>query len=457
MKVKSIFAVVSCFIALALGSCNDDLNSIGGSIQPPTDTISVSTDTIGVIARTVSMEDSVYIRTMNGVLGKYEDDLFGTIKSDYLCQYYFPEGNKFQGIDQKIDSAHFVIDFNSFSGDTLAPMGLSVYEVATDLPKNFYTNANPAKYIGSNPKLLTSEAYTISGAKKTANSTNTAIAGRSIIADLGVSFGERILNAWKNKTFTNNNTFNDFFKGTYVTTNFGSGSLIKVRFTSIDIYYKYTDVLGNSDKTKDTIRTAQFSLTVTPEVIQLNSVKNDQSKIKALIENGERTGATYMKTPAGVYNEVVLPINQIKANMASKNCKAINTALFRLEGYTERESSMQNNWGRPSQLLLINKDSINAFFSGRQLPDIKKAVIGSRGANNIYTFANISSLINNYKDMNLTKDPVFAIIPVEVTYKTDSSTGVSTPISVFNYMQPSTCIIRNDSKSMRLELIYTKF
>ena len=453
MKVKSIFAIVSCFITLALGSCNDDLNPIGGSIQPPSDTISVITDTVGVKARTVSMRDSVYARTINGVLGKYEDDLFGTIKSDYLCQYYFPDGAKFQDHLLEVDSVQFVIDFNTYSGDTLAPMGLSVYKVATDLPQNFYTNVNPAKYIGDKPKLLASEAYSISGAKKTANSTNTAIIGRSIIADLGVPFGKEIYNAWKDKTFTDNASFNNFFKGTYVTTNFGSGSLIRVLYTSIDIYYKYNDVLGNHDQTKDTIRTSRFSLTVTPEVMQLNSIKNKNPE--ELFTEG--TGASYMKTPAGVYTEVVFPIKQIRANMASRNLKTINTALFSLKGYTEKESTTKYELGRPTTLLLINKDSVDIFFSGRQLYNGKTTIIGERNkTNNIYNFSNISSLINAYKDMNLDEDPTFAIIPVEIGYTVDANNS-KILTGVFNYLQPSTSIIRNDENNMRLELIYSKF
>lgn len=448
MKVKSVFAIVSCFIALAFASCDDDLNSIGGTIQPPADSISILTDTLAIKARTISMKDSVYARTINGVLGQYEDNLFGTIKSDYLCQFYFPEGGKFQDNLIKIDSVQFAIDFNSYSGDTLAPMGLSVYEATKTIPENFYTNADPTKYIGDNPTLLASEAYTISGAKIVSKTTNQ----REIIADLGIEFGKRIYNGWKDKKFTDNTSFNNFFKGTYVTTNFGSGSLIRVLFTSIDIYYKYNDVLGNHDNTADTIRNATFSLTVTPEVMQLNHIKN-KNPDELFVEG---TGATYLKTPAGVYTEVTFPINQIRENMSKKSFKTINTALFTLKGYTEKESTAKYELGRPTTLLLINKDSIDSFFSQRKLYDGKTTVIGTRESNNIYNFANISTLINTYKDMNLTKDPIFAVIPVEVAYKTDAN-GTSYLTGVFNYMQPATSIIRSDEKNMRLSLIYSKF
>lgn len=452
MKVKSIFAIVSCFIALAFASCDDDLNSIGGTIQPPADSILVSTDTLAVKARTISMQDSVYARTINGVLGKYEDVVFGTTKSDYLCQFYFPEGGKFQDNLLQIDSVQFVIDFNTFSGDTLAPMGLSVYEATKTIPENFYTNADPTKYIGDNPILLASEAYTISGAKKIRNSSSSAIIQREIIADLGIDFGKRIYNGWKDKKFTDNASFNNFFKGAYVTTNFGSGSLIRVLYTSVDIYYKYNDVLGNYNNTADTIRRATFSLTVTPEVMQLNHIQNKNPE--ELFQEG--TGATYLKTPAGVYTEVVFPINKIRENMVIKGGKSINTALFTLKGYTEKESTAKYELSRPTTLLLINKDSVDSFFSQRKLYDGKTTIVGTLGSNNIYSFANISSLINAYKDMNLAKDPVFAVIPVEVAYKTDAN-GTSYLTGVFNYLQPATSIIRNDEKNMRLELVYSKF
>lgn len=448
MKVKSIFAIVSCFLALAFASCDDDLNSIGGAIQPPGDGISTSTDTLAVTARTISMQDSVYARTINGVLGQYEDDLFGTIKSDYLCQFYFPTGGKFQDNLLQIDSVQFVVDFINYTGDTLTPMGLSVYEATKEIPNNFYTNVDPTKYIGDKPTLLASEAYTISGTKIVVASTKQ----REIIADLGIDFGKRIYNGWKDKKFTDNATFNQFFKGTYVTTNFGSGSLIRVLYTSIDIFYKYNDVLGNHNNTADTTRNSLFSLSVTPEVMQLNHIKNKNPE--KLFEEG--TGATYLKTPAGVYTEVVFPINKIKANMASKEFKTINTALFTLKGYTEKESTGKYELGRPTTVLLINKDSVESFFSERKLYDGKTTIIGTRGSNNIYSFGNISTLINTYKDMNLDKDPVFTVIPVEVATKTDAN-GSSYLTGVFNYLQPATSIIRNDEKNMRLELVYSKF
>lgn len=444
MKARSLWTLISFCIVLAFVACDDDLNGVGGTIQPPSDSISVAPDTIFINAKTVSMKDSVYARTINGVLGKYEDDLFGTIKSDYLCQFYSPGDVKFKGIDHVIDSAHFAIDFTKFSGDSLAPMGLSVYEVTKPLVENFYTNVDPSKYYNKKD-ILAQEAYTIDGAKVVATSNN--IKQREIIADLGVPFGKKIYNAYKDGTIKDNESFNNFFKGVYVTTTFGSGSLIHVASTSIDIYYKYTDVKGNHDKTKDTIRTATFSLSVTPEIIQLNHIQNTNPD-ELFIEG---TGATYMKTPAGVCTEVVFPIKEISDNMAKNNLKNVLSAQFSLKGYTEKESDSKLALERPTYFLMIDKDSINTFFSKRKLPDGKTSFVTTRNAAyNTYNFANVATLVNHYKEAKI-DNPTFVILPVDV------ATENKTTVAVYNYLKPSTAVLRSDDKSMQMELIYSRF
>ncbi len=450
MKIKSLFAIFSFFLFFALFSCDDDLNAIGGSIQPPSDTISVTTDTISLNARTISMLDSVYARTISGVLGKYEDDVFGTIKSDYLCQFYFPDDLKFKGDVTEIDSVQFVIDFNyRYSvGDTTAIMGLSVYPVTTPLSSYYYTNADPTKYCDMK-ELLVNDTYSVSGSKIL------SATQREIITDLGIPFGQKIYDAWKNGTIKDNKSFNEFFPGVYVTTNFGSESLIKVLYTSIDMYYKYNDVLGNHDGTKDTIRTASLSISATDEVIQLNHIKNKNPE--NLFEEG--TGATYLKTPAGVYTEVVMPIADIAKSMETRNMTTINSAQFRLKGYTELESSDKQGLSRPNTLLLINKDSVDIFFKQRQKPSTYDTsisvktnfVAGLEESTNSYNFGNISSMITAYKEKNI-ENAIFYVIPVEIGYD-----GYGNVIATYNYMRPGSSILRNDAENVKLDLVYSKF
>lgn len=443
MKINSLLAIFSVFTFFIFTSCDDDLNDIGESIQPPSDTISVAVDTISLQARTVSL-DSIYARTTNGVLGQYEDETFGSIKSDYLCQFYYDNKIGFKDSFKHIDSVQFVIDYTSYTGDSLAIMGLSLYQVTSPLTQDFYTNINPANY--SNLKIsLAQQAYSVSGSKRISSSSSAV--QRQIVADLGIDFGQKLQKAIANKTVTDNDSFNKFFPGVYVTTNFGSGSLIKVSYSSIDTYYTYTYLKDGVQRDS----TAVLSLTVTNEVIQMNHIQNENPQ--SLFVEG--TDATYLKTPAGVYTEVTFPIAEIAQHMKDKNMTRINSAQFSLVGYTEKESDDNNGLPHPSQILLVNKDSIDSFFKQpRPIYDGVTTFYAVRDASsNVYSFSNITPLINEYKNKNIDK-VVYYVVPVEVVYDPVSTNA---PLRLSNYMMPGSAVFRNDAKNMKLDLVYSKF
>lgn len=453
MKGKSLWTLIVLTITLGFIACDDDLNSIGFDIQPPSDSISVANDTLAINARTISMRDSIYARTINGTLGMYEDPIFGTIKSDYLCQFYFPDSANIRKDIIGIDSVRFIVDYLSFAGDSLAPMGLSVYGVNKPLVEDYYTNINPADY-SNMEEVLAQEAFTVSGSKIV--STSGSIKERQVSAKLDNSFGENLFKAYYNGTIKNSETFNQYFPGAYVTTNFGSGCLLSDIQTLINVYYSYEDIRKNHDGTQDStvvVKTV-FTLTVTNEVIQLNHIKNGNPA--SLFTEG--TGATYLKTPAGVFTELDIPIKEISDNMATKSLNNVLSAQLTLKGYTEKETDSAFDLTRPSNILLIDKDSIHNFFRKRQQPDNITSFSVSRNTSyNTYEFTNLSTLINHYKDKNI-DIAKFAVVPV--TVERNTSTGAVT--KVYNNMQPSTAILRSNKKDasvkdMQMTLVYSKF
>ncbi|MDD3495283.1 MAG: DUF4270 family protein, partial [Dysgonamonadaceae bacterium] len=76
---------ISCMIILA--SCDDAIKEVGFTIQPGNDRITVFTDTLPLQASTI-MVDKMFAKTKNPILGEYVDPLFGTIKSDYVGEFY---------------------------------------------------------------------------------------------------------------------------------------------------------------------------------------------------------------------------------------------------------------------------------------------------------------------------------------------------------------------------------
>ena len=231
MKLSTLLSLVLTFsITLSLASCDDDLNNIGGTLQPPGDNITAGTDTLSVIAKTISMQDSVYAQTVNGILGKYEDDIFGSVKSDYLCQFMFPDSAKFNEKIASITSVNLVIGYMNFLGDTISPMGLSAYKVTQQLPEYFFTNADPKKY-SDMKTLLASSTFSVAGSKKVSSTSNY----RQIYAPMDSAFAKNLNQAIKAGTVTDSKTFNNYFPGLYITTTLGSGTLIQPIQTSIII------------------------------------------------------------------------------------------------------------------------------------------------------------------------------------------------------------------------------
>lgn len=443
MKLSTLLSLVlTFFIALGSTSCDDDLNNIGGTLQPPGDDIVAGTDTLPIIARTISMQDAVYAQTLNGILGKYEDDIFGSIKSDYLCQFYYSSDFKLKDKIAKIDSVQFRIAYLNYLGDTVSPMGLSVYKVTKALPEYFYTNADPKEYTDMKT-LIANKTFSIAG------NTVKGSTYKQIIAEMDTTFATNLFSAIKTGTVKDPKTFNTYFPGVYVTTTFGSGTLIQPVQTSINIKYKYYTAKA------DSLGTAWFSLNATTEVNQLIHIENKNPD--NLFDSN--SGMVYAKTPAGVYPEVVFPIKKIKENMAKNNYASVNTALFTLTGYTEKEPTGTFSYGKTSKLLLINKDSVDYFFSHKELQNNKTTFIAERNeASNTYKFSNLSRLITIYKDKNLAEDPTFVLVPVDLLYADSYNTQL---VRVYNKMLPTASIFRNNFNSnqdnMRLTLIYTKF
>lgn len=452
MNIKSL--ILGLFAAILFISCDDDLNTVGSNIQPGGDDILVETDTFFIKARTVPL-DSIYAWSTNPLLGKYEDDIFGTIRADFLCEFNRPDSVQFLGEDVKIDSVMISVTFIEYSGDTLAPMGLAAYELNSQLTNNFYTNVNPADYCDMS-KVLGTGSYTIASATKY---TSNDIIMRTVRAIIPKSLGERFYqeSLRPNNVFEDSNPdrFKEFFPGVYLTNSLGSGSLIEVYSTSLDIYYNYNDVKGNHDNTQDTIRTGLLFFAVTPEVIQLNHIEN--SVPSDLLQEG--TGELYIKSPAGVCVEVELPVLEILNSIGNDKTKSINSANFAFKGYTEKEEALKNNMmNYPDYLLFIDKDSIDSFFKNKKLIDYKTSTYIQRNSTtNTYNLGNLASIIMEYKNReNLSQNPKFVLMPVNISI-TSSSSG-STINRIYNYMKPLTAILRGDqTEDMKMGIIYSKY
>ena len=451
MKNRLFILGVGLGLAI-LGGCNDELSEVGSSIQPDGDKSFVYVDSFQLSAKTVLM-DSVYARTTSGLLGEIYDPLYGNIKSDYLCQFYCPENYQFQNtpLNGVIDSMDLRIFYSSWVGDSLTPMQVTVYPITTVPERNFYTNVDPEKYCDMQTvlgqKMYTAYDVTISDSVRNGltSTTYTPVVRVKLPTEIGQDFYNETVN--NPGSFENQDAFNQYFPGLYITNTFGSGNLLTVYQTSFFIYYRYT-VEGSAGQ--DSIVNGREQFNVTREVIQLNHVAN--ANLEPLLLPDEKY--TYMRTPAGVYTELTLPITEIKETVGSRFLNNLPLTLHAMP---------QENWDYafepPSYLLLLPTDSVKGFFEQNKVENNETAFLSGTydSSTRTYTFGNISNLIKYQLENAPDEDLQVSVIPVSRETQSDSYSGTEYTVTLSNYMLPSGVKIVKDNDYMKVGLTTSEY
>lgn len=447
------------FGGVLFSGCNDELSQVGPSIQPGGDRSFVYADTFQVEASTIKL-DSVYARTVNGLLGQIYDPLYGNLKTDYICQFYCPEDYKFahEPIDGKVDSMAFFIMYNNggYVGDSLAPMQAKIYKVTKPLDRNYYTNMDPAEYCDLQTLIgeKTYTAYDLSISDSIRKITDTSDPNYytpnvriRINTDVAQSFYDETIN--NPNSFHNQEAFNNFFPGFYVTTGFGTGNILEVAQSSFFIYYKY---MSKTSAGNDTIIHTREQFNVTKEVIQMNQVEN--GNIEQLLQPNDEYA--YIKSPAGVCTKVIVPTSVISEKIEGRIINGLNFSV---------KAMPQEEWlyafEAPEYVLLLPEDSVQSFFLNNKIEDSVTAYLASyTSSSKTYSFGNISNLLKKHVESKPNEDLRLLIIPVaRGTQNSNNYYGESKPVttSITNYMKPAGVRLKKDKESMQMVVLTSKY
>lgn len=451
------YIAAGCLIWTSLTSCTDDLNSIGTSIQPEEDKIYVYSDTFQLEASTIKM-DSVYARTRQGILGYIDDPQYGSIKAEYMCQFYCPEDYKFaytpyQG---KIDSVDFKIYYTTWIGDSITSMQAQLYMVSKPLDRDYYTNIDPTHYSDMS-KFIAEATYTaydksISDSIHNIPPTDAGYYMPRITFALPDAFGQKFYEATLNNraAFKNQDTFNEFFPGIYVKQSYGVGNMINIENTRFTIYYKHAI---KSTAGKDSLVSYAETFNVTKEVIQLNKVESAHVE-EMLVPNDDYT---YIKSPAGICTRIVIPTKAINAVIKDR---IINNVPLKLKALQQEDFTYALN--PPENLLLVMEDSVKTFFEDGQIENNKTNYLSNpyNASSRTYEFPNLSSLIKNHAEKHADKDLVMLAIPVSRTVGKQQSGYYETTTyttSITHYMAPAAVTIRKDSEAMKIPITSSRY
>ncbi|MBQ6033056.1 MAG: DUF4270 domain-containing protein [Prevotella sp.] len=489
MKTRSLAALL--LLITILTACDDTTESIGASLTDNMDHLQITTDTFSITTRSI-IADSVLSRNTSGYLGKIKDPETGAyITGDFMMQfntledYFFPTKDSIESKDELgnvyVDSCEIRLYYDDFYGDSLAAMKLSVYELAKPYEEgqNYYSNYDPFEQgyiredgiVKSKMYALTNMGLSDSLRKSSSYSPNIRIPLNDPYTDKDgktyKNYGTYILQKYyENPEITKNsyNFIHQICPGFYVKIQEGLGSMATIYNSQLNLYFRYHSKYTRDNTTKDTIYVGTTTFAGTEEVLQHTHITNDKQTISTLAADNS---CTYLKTPAGIFTEMTLPVDEIVYNHENDTLNTAKITLSRINNNTHGDYTLST----PSTLLIVEKDSMYTFFESNKIADNKLTYL-STFANNGYTFNNISGLIRHMaeaKEKGLQSNPNWlalhpdwnkvVLVPVSTEYVTVGQNQVLAKVS-HDMSMTSTRLVggsANPNQPIRISVIYSKF
>ncbi|MDR0834072.1 MAG: DUF4270 domain-containing protein [Candidatus Symbiothrix sp.] len=471
MKLNSIFAALLLGI-FCLSSCDQDtLDEVGTGVQPGSDKIVVTSDSFDVAGSTIAM-NTIYAKSIFGLLGKLSDPFYGTTEGGYICQYYPSEGFYLDYmVGNTVDSVQLKILYTTYIGDSIAPMEVSVYPVNKPLTPDYYTNVDPTQFCDMNT-VLGKQVYTPRDMTITDSAYNATASGyyRALSINLPAELGNALLAEYKKPNhgaYSSPEAMAAFFPGTYLKSTFGTGSMLNIEKTAIYIYYQREYTTQDVNKEDSIyIGTGASMLTVTKEVVQQNHYTNSGDG-SLLTPSADKM---YLKTPAGVCAQLTIDVQQIMNKMANR--KLSNVSLD-IKAYP-KEYTTDFNFEFPglntmntlnttrSKLLLIEKDSVQTFFEGQKTADNSSYYFSTFNTISYsYLYPNIANvvqrMINKALEEKKTPEPLqLLLIPVQVSYSVDQSSYYTTSYvdyATSNYLAPSAVSLKKGLGDLKIRVV----
>ena len=466
MKFKFLAAVG---LAAFLYSCDDSTTGIGNFVADA-DEIEAYAKTYNVETQTVLVKDiapeGLYSRTSSAYLGKITDEDFGEFSTDFITQVYCPEGFAYPETLKKITSTTLELYYQSYYGDSVAPMQASVKLLKNNTgiiddgkhPDIYYTTYTPESYVY--PEVIGKKDYaaydnSVSDSVRYAKdsdgkltyypSVTIDLSNQPVPQEIGSgNFNQYIFDKYKENpdNFKDGASFiNNVLGGFYVYNTSGEGSVLYIQ----DIW----------------LRTP---FAATKEIYMRTRLQNDD-RLKDFTDAGH-SDETYLKTPAGLWTEVTLPLQDIYDELSRDTLNSVSLTFTK---YKETIEGKERGFemGTPQYLLLIRKSEVKDFFENNQNADNQTSFLASYdSSSNTYTFSSLNRLISYiFSEMrNSESRPAdwnkLLLIPVQVereSENTNSSTqaqiiGLSHDLEV----NSARLFKGNDDNPLQVTVIYTR-
>lgn len=490
MKILRLLTVL-VIAALTFAACDDTTEGIGGSITNKIDNINISDSAFNVTTKSI-VAGAVLSRNNTGLIGKMKDPETGNyVKGDYMTQLsvlptfsvdtldYIKQANKGS---IEADSCYLLVSYNASYGDTIAPMKVTAYEMTKPMAEDqeYYSDYDAFKegWVRESNEHWSSN-YNLSNTSDVKNFKIYLNKEYKKDGKTYKNYGSYIMQTYAEhpEYFKTNYKFlHNVCPGFYIKNVGGTGNMAKIWNTELIFYWTRHKTIkakdGVTDSTAVSIGYNRFD--GTEEVLQLNKIENDTENLKKL---ASQQNWTYLKSPAGIFTEVTLPIKDI---MRGHEKDTLNTASISFPRLNNKDEDNPYNFATPSTILMVQKDSLQSFFEKSKLADNRTSYTASYSSTgtykNAYTFQNIANLVsamykNKGKGENWNK---VVLVPVNVITTTQGYTTVISKINHDMSLASTRLIVGTDdpdkdyttdkktgkkvaSGPIRIKVIYSKF
>lgn len=499
--MRKTHALVLAMAAIMAASCSDDQLSIGNTLTEESDKLDLTSATFNVQTRTIKV-DSILPGSNECYFGRVKDpETGGRVTSDFFTQlniletFQLPSEETIVSRDGTMAASDScMIDLYMDSklltcSDTLAAMKMEMLELGTPAEESttFYSNYDPmAKGLVRADGLTAEKVFTYADLTLSDSERSSSSSYQSIHIELNQPYTDR-----NGMTYCNYGTYlmqqyyqhPEYFKNAYtfihnVCPGFyfhitdGLGFYSQIPEIGMRIYYRV-----NSE---DSIYHSAFTLAGTDEVLHATKISHDEEKLSALAEDNS---CTYIKSPAGLYTEVTLPVDDILRNHENDSLLASKISFQRINN----SQHDYENADVPVNLLLVHKDSLDNFFSKNKLNDNVTSFLNSGSTSNTsntnvtkynaYAYENISNLIRVMAKAKQTGEKSEAdwvarhpnwnkavLVPVTLVQTTSSSyyygSSTTTTGIKHNMSLTSTRLVggsENPYEPIQLSIVYAKF
>jgi len=360
------------FFVLIISACRKEDSILGLQVQPPGDQIGTAfSDTIS-IQTSIVREDSLRsdeTASVFGLLGSYNDPVFGKSYSSFFSQFLLASNVSGFGSGVQLDSVVLSIAYNNSYGNISSQQIIKVFELKTAILREnaYYSNIKDSNYVDFNnevgsltfvPKLT--DSVVVDGVKK----------APQLRIRLNNNFGYKLLTA-SPSVLSDNTSFTNYFKGLYLKSFnndqlAGEGAILFFDMLKADskltIFYSNT-FITNVDGVETSV-TVKDSYSFLPNInaARINKFSHDYAATEVQSNLAlSKSSKIFVQSMAGINGRISFPYLK---DLLKEGKIAINKAELVLKA---DPGSSFSTFAPPSRLFVVTIDSAGTKL---EIPDI---------------------------------------------------------------------------------------